>query len=128
MPYEAWHDKKPTVHHLHTFGCMAYMEVTRPHSKIVGKREPSLAIKKGAKATASTTRWKGTCTYRVTLSSMRAHSGAGTTTVTCKARSRSWWNAPTLSPKKKEQRTQRHLLLGLEHRVLHRHRHQRRVA
>jgi hypothetical protein len=31
MPYEAWHSKKSVVHHLHTFGCMAFMKVTHPH-------------------------------------------------------------------------------------------------
>jgi hypothetical protein len=30
-PYEAWHGKKPSVHHLRVFGCIAYMKITRPH-------------------------------------------------------------------------------------------------
>ncbi|XP_023536261.1 uncharacterized protein LOC111797484 [Cucurbita pepo subsp. pepo] len=30
-PYEAWYNKKPVVHHLRMFGCIAYMKVTRPH-------------------------------------------------------------------------------------------------
>jgi hypothetical protein len=30
-PYQAWHGKKPTVHHLQVFGCVAYMKITRPH-------------------------------------------------------------------------------------------------
>jgi hypothetical protein len=30
-PYEAWHDKKPSVHHLRVFGCIAYMKITCPH-------------------------------------------------------------------------------------------------
>jgi hypothetical protein len=29
--YEAWHGKKPSVHHLRVFGCIAYMKITRPH-------------------------------------------------------------------------------------------------
>jgi hypothetical protein len=31
MPYQAWHGKKPSVHHLRVFGCTAYMKITRPH-------------------------------------------------------------------------------------------------
>ena len=27
MPYEAWHDRKPLVAHLHVFGCLAYVLV-----------------------------------------------------------------------------------------------------
>jgi hypothetical protein len=30
-PYELWHGKKPSVHHLRTFGCVAYVKNTRPH-------------------------------------------------------------------------------------------------
>jgi hypothetical protein len=30
-PYEALHDKKPSVHHLWVFGCTAYMMITWPH-------------------------------------------------------------------------------------------------
>jgi hypothetical protein len=30
-PYEVWHDKKPSVHHLRTFGCVAYIKETEPH-------------------------------------------------------------------------------------------------
>jgi hypothetical protein len=29
--YEAWHGNKPAIHHLHTFGCVVYTKVTRPH-------------------------------------------------------------------------------------------------
>jgi hypothetical protein len=29
--YEAWHGKKPAVHHLRVFGCIAYIKITRPH-------------------------------------------------------------------------------------------------
>jgi hypothetical protein len=25
-PYEAWHGRKPTVHHLHSFGCVAHVK------------------------------------------------------------------------------------------------------
>jgi hypothetical protein len=30
-PYEAWHSKRLGVHHLRTFGYVAYMKVTHPH-------------------------------------------------------------------------------------------------
>jgi hypothetical protein len=30
-PYQAWHCKKPTVHHLWVFSCVAYMKITQPH-------------------------------------------------------------------------------------------------
>jgi hypothetical protein len=30
-PYEAWHGKKPSVHHLRVFGFTAYIKITRPH-------------------------------------------------------------------------------------------------
>jgi hypothetical protein len=32
-PYEAWFGKKPSVHHLRTFGCVAYVKDTTPHPK-----------------------------------------------------------------------------------------------
>ncbi|OAE24027.1 hypothetical protein AXG93_4079s1160 [Marchantia polymorpha subsp. ruderalis] len=32
-PYEAWHKKKPAVHFMHTFGCIAHVKKTRPHAK-----------------------------------------------------------------------------------------------
>jgi hypothetical protein len=30
-PYESWHGKKASVHHLHTFGCVVYVKDTKPH-------------------------------------------------------------------------------------------------
>jgi hypothetical protein len=30
-PYEVWHGKKPSVHHMHTFGCVVYVKDTKPH-------------------------------------------------------------------------------------------------
>ena len=30
-PYEAWHGKKPSVAHLHVFGCLAYASVPQQH-------------------------------------------------------------------------------------------------
>jgi hypothetical protein len=30
-PFEAWHGKKPAVHHLKTFGCIVYVRNTKPH-------------------------------------------------------------------------------------------------
>jgi hypothetical protein len=32
-PYEVWHDKKPAVNHLRTFGCLAYVKNTTPNLK-----------------------------------------------------------------------------------------------
>jgi hypothetical protein len=32
-PYEIWHGKKSTVHHLRTFGCIAYVKNTSPNLK-----------------------------------------------------------------------------------------------
>jgi hypothetical protein len=32
-PFEAWHGKKPAVHHLKTFGCIVYIRNTVPHLK-----------------------------------------------------------------------------------------------
>ena len=31
MPHEAWYNKKPAVHHLRVFGCVAYMKVMRSY-------------------------------------------------------------------------------------------------
>jgi hypothetical protein len=31
--FEAWHWRKPAVHHLRTFGCIVYMQNTTPHLK-----------------------------------------------------------------------------------------------
>jgi hypothetical protein len=30
-PFEIWYGKKPSVHHLRTFGCIAYVKNTKPH-------------------------------------------------------------------------------------------------
>jgi hypothetical protein len=30
-PYQAWHGKKPSVHHIRVFRCIAYMKITWPH-------------------------------------------------------------------------------------------------
>jgi hypothetical protein len=32
-PFEAWHGRKPAVHHLRTFGCIVYVRNTTPHLK-----------------------------------------------------------------------------------------------
>ncbi|KAH7845363.1 hypothetical protein Vadar_001167 [Vaccinium darrowii] len=37
-PYEAWHGKKPAVHFMRTFGCIAHVKVTRPHTKKLDDR------------------------------------------------------------------------------------------
>jgi hypothetical protein len=30
-PFEVWYGKKSAVHHLHTFGCLAYVKNTKPN-------------------------------------------------------------------------------------------------
>lgn len=37
-PYEVWHGKKPAVHFMRTFGCIAHVKVTRPHAKKLDDR------------------------------------------------------------------------------------------
>jgi hypothetical protein len=37
-PYEVWHGRKPVVHHLHTFGCIAYVKDTSPNLKKLDDR------------------------------------------------------------------------------------------
>jgi len=37
-PYEAWHGRKPDVHHLRTFGCVAFIKETRPNLKKLDDR------------------------------------------------------------------------------------------
>jgi hypothetical protein len=37
-PFEAWFGKKPVVHHLRTFGCVAHMKNTSPHLKKLDDR------------------------------------------------------------------------------------------
>lgn len=32
-PYEAWHNKKLSVHHLRIFGCLAHVKTVHPHLK-----------------------------------------------------------------------------------------------
>jgi hypothetical protein len=37
-PYEACHGRKPSVHHLRTFGCVAYVKNTSPNLKKLDDR------------------------------------------------------------------------------------------
>lgn len=37
-PYEAWYDKKPSVHHFRTFGCVAHVKTVKPHTKRLDDR------------------------------------------------------------------------------------------
>jgi hypothetical protein len=41
-PYEAWFGKKPYVHHLRTFGCVAYVKNTTPHLKKLDDRSRAM--------------------------------------------------------------------------------------
>lgn len=52
-PFEAWHRKKHAVHHLKTFGCIAYVKNTRPHLPKLedrGKKMIFVVYERGSKA------------------------------------------------------------------------------
>jgi len=52
-PFEAWFGKKPSVHHLRTFGCIVYVKNTRPNLNKLedrGKRMVFNGYEKGSKA------------------------------------------------------------------------------
>jgi hypothetical protein len=52
-PYEVWHGKKPSVHDLRTFGCVAYIKETNPYlAKLYahGKRVVFIGYEAGSKA------------------------------------------------------------------------------
>jgi hypothetical protein len=52
-PYEVWHGKKPSVHHLRTFGCVVYVKDTRPHLAKLdaqGKKGVFIGYETGSKA------------------------------------------------------------------------------
>jgi hypothetical protein len=52
-PFEAWHGRKPTVHHLRTFGCIVYVRNTTPHLKKLedrGRKMIFIGYENGSKA------------------------------------------------------------------------------
>jgi hypothetical protein len=52
-PFEAWYGKKPAVHHLKTFGCIAYVRNTTPHLKKLedrGRKMIFVGYERGTKA------------------------------------------------------------------------------
>jgi hypothetical protein len=52
-PFEAWHGKKPVVHHLRTFRCIVYVRNTTPHLKKLedhGRKMIFIAYESGFKA------------------------------------------------------------------------------
>jgi transposase InsO family protein len=52
-PFEAWHDKKPAVHHLKTFGCIVYVRNAVPHLKKLedqGRKMIFIGYEEGSKA------------------------------------------------------------------------------
>lgn len=52
-PYEAWHGRKPNIHHLRTFGCVAYAKVTKPNQGKLADRSVKtvmLGYEPGSKA------------------------------------------------------------------------------
>jgi hypothetical protein len=42
--YEAWHGRKPDVHHLHTFRCVAYIKSSKPHLRNLDDRGTPVAF------------------------------------------------------------------------------------
>jgi hypothetical protein len=51
-PYEVWYGRKPSIHHLHTFGCVAHVRNTKPHlSKQVAAAWCSLVMIRGPRDT-----------------------------------------------------------------------------
>lgn len=52
-PYEVWHGKKPAVHYLRVFGCIAYVKNTRPGLKKLDDRSTKMVFigyEEGSKA------------------------------------------------------------------------------
>jgi hypothetical protein len=52
-PFEAWHGKKPAVHHLRTFGCIVYVRNMTLHLKKLedrGRKMIFVGYKSGSKA------------------------------------------------------------------------------
>ncbi|CAA6672766.1 unnamed protein product [Spirodela intermedia] len=52
-PFEVWHGKKPAVHHLKVFGCIAYVLNTTPHLKKLedrGRKMIFIGYEYGSKA------------------------------------------------------------------------------
>jgi hypothetical protein len=52
-PFEAWHGRKPAVHHLRTFGCIMYGWNTMPHLKKLedcGRKMIFISYESGSKA------------------------------------------------------------------------------
>jgi hypothetical protein len=52
-PYQAWYEKKPAVHFLHVFGCVAYIKNVRPHLGKLndrGRKVVFIGYQDGAKA------------------------------------------------------------------------------
>jgi hypothetical protein len=52
-PLEAWHRRKPTVHHLRTFGCIMYVRNTTSHLKKLedrGGKMTFIGYERGSKA------------------------------------------------------------------------------
>jgi hypothetical protein len=44
-PFEAWHGRKPTVHYLHTFGCVVQVKETHPGLKKLDYRSrPMISV------------------------------------------------------------------------------------
>jgi hypothetical protein len=43
-PYEAWYGKKPIVHHLRTFGCIAHVKNMFPNMKKLDDRSSAMVF------------------------------------------------------------------------------------
>ena len=52
-PFEAWHGRKPAVHFLRTFGCVAHVKDVRPHPNKLADRSRKIVFigyEEGSKA------------------------------------------------------------------------------
>jgi hypothetical protein len=79
--YEAWHGRKPVVHHLRTFGCIAYVKDTSPNLKKLDDRSHPMifvgGMNKVQKGIVFMIQCHSECVYCVTLCSMSKLSGGG---------------------------------------------------
>jgi hypothetical protein len=125
-PYQAWHGKKPTVHDLWVFSCVAYMKITRPHLTKLddsGLKMVFIGYEPGSKVYGCTIWQMAEFTCLATSSSMRTRSGAGTmTTPVSKVVNCSWWSTSSLSRVKEEHLMVLHQQL-LQAQYQHRHPH-----
>jgi hypothetical protein len=79
-PYQAWYRKKPSMHFLRVFGCVAYIKNVRPHRGKLddrGRKVVFIGYQDGAKAYRSTTPSSSASISRTIPSSTRECAGTG---------------------------------------------------